>query len=108
MAIHDRAFPYRQHFMFGAVFIAMLVGIAAPGQPLGVRLAAPFMAVFAIYAGLMMGWIVLKVQVLLWGRIAPVALRRLSLVFFYLFFFGNFAEFSRISICGERSTEGRA
>ena len=89
MALHDRAFPYRKHFMFGAVLVAMLLGITAPGQPLGLRLVAPVMAIFAIIGGFMVGWLVLKFQVLLWGRIAPRAVLRLSLAFFYLFFFGT-------------------
>jgi hypothetical protein len=80
---HEKSFPYRKHALIGASLLAMLVGIAAPGQPIGLRIAAPAMVFIAIAGGFLVCWLVLKFQAFVWGRVAPRAVRTVCLCFFY-------------------------
>jgi hypothetical protein len=86
---HEESAPYRRPVLLVVTMVAALVGIVAPGQSIGMRLASPFMALAAVGGGYAVGWLVLKFQALIWGRIAPRAVRGLCLAFFYLFVVGT-------------------
>jgi hypothetical protein len=86
---HEESATHHWSLILVATACAALFGILANGQSIGMRLASPFMALAAVGGGFVVGWLVLKFQVLIWGRIFPRAVRGLCLTFFYLFVGGT-------------------
>jgi hypothetical protein len=107
MLPHDARNPYRKPILIAVTLLAMLVGIGAPGQPIEIRLATPFMAIVAVVGGFLVGWLPLRFQVLLWCRVAPRALRGLCLCVFYFFLIGTLASLALYPIfADELRSEG--
>src|SRR5690349_21687332 len=89
MSPRELAYRYRKPMLVGVALLAMALSIAAPGQPIAWRLAAPFMALVAMIGGFTVGWMPLRFQVWLWSRAAPRVLRKTCLAVFYFFLLGT-------------------
>lgn len=89
---HQPEFSYRQHIVFGAAVACGLVAALQADLSVPMRIAAPFIAIWVVGLGFVVGWFPLKVQALLWSRLLPGLLRGLCLFVFYFFSAGAVAN----------------
>jgi hypothetical protein len=85
---HQPEFRYRQHIVFGAAIACGLVAALQTDLSVPMRIAAPFIAIWVVGLGFLVGWFPLKVQALLWPRLLPRSIRGLCLFAFYVFSVG--------------------
>jgi hypothetical protein len=89
---HQPDFSYRQHIVFGAAVVCGLVAALQADLSVPMRVAAPFIAIWVVGLGFLVGWFPLKVQALLWSRLLPGLIRGLCLFVFYFFSLGTVAN----------------
>jgi hypothetical protein len=107
MSPHSLEFVHRKSVLVAVTAIAVAVGILAPAQNLGMRFAAPFMAMFALGGGYLVGWLPLQFQAVIWGSVAAGFLRALCLFFFYLFLVASVGNAAMVpSIAEELRADG--
>lgn len=82
---HRPEFSYRQHIVLGTAIACGLVAAVQADLSVPMRIASPFIAIWFVGLGFLVGWFPLKIQALLWSRMLPGLIRRLCLFVFYLF-----------------------
>src|SRR5690349_17598551 len=82
---HQQEFGYRQHIVLGTAVACGLLAALQEDLSVPMRVASPFIAIWFVGLGFVVGWIPLKVQALVWSRTLPGLIRGLCLFVFYFF-----------------------
>jgi len=82
---HQPEFAHRQHIVLGTAIACGFVAALQGDVSVPMRIASPFIAIWVVGLGFLVGWLPLKVQALLWSRMLPGLIRGLCLFVFYFF-----------------------
>jgi hypothetical protein len=104
---HQPEFSYRQHIVLGTAIACGFVAALQTDLSVPMRIASPFIALWVVGLGFLVGWFPLKVQALLWSRLLPGLIRGLCLFVFYFFSVGSMVNLLAFPLLAEDlKTEG--